>query len=154
MQFQERLFSCGPAAVRAALYVLGHNNISEATLRRRAGTTPEGTNEQGLMRAIRSFNHKPKEYQSESRRASWSWLKTCLSKGKPVLLCVDQWDHWVAAVGTLGGKVLIFDPGIPPGRRKKYSGLEIYNEQELHPRWGYEDEDTDKTIFYGVSITY
>lgn len=153
MKLQERMFSCGPAAVRAALYVLGHR-VSEATLRKRAGTTPEGTDEKGLMRAIRSYGHKPKEYQSESRRASWAWLKGALGRGKPVLLCVDQWDHWVAAVGRLGGKVLIFDPDSSPGRRKKYSGLEVYTEQELWIRWMYEDEDSNKCIYYGVSITY
>ena len=76
-----------------------------------------------------------------------------LSRGRPVLLCVDQWDHWVAAVGNLGGKVLIFDPDSSPGRRKKYSGLVPCTEPELWIRWMYEDEDTDGCIYYGVSIT-
>jgi len=154
VKLQERKFSCGPAAVRAALYVFGHNNISEATLRRMAGTTSEGTDERGFMRAIRSYGHKPKEYQAESRKAAWAWLKGTLGRGKPVLLCVDQWDHWVTAVGRLGGKVLVFDPDASPGRRKRYSGLEVYTELELAQRWIYEDEDTGHHVYYAVSITY
>ena len=153
MKLQERLFSCGPAAMRAALYVLGHKKISEATLRRRAGTTPEGTNEIGLMRAIRSYNHKPKEYQSSARTSSWAWVRNCLKKGKPVLLCIEQWEHWVAAVGLIGGDVLVFDPDSSSGRRKRYSGLEVYNEMELAKRWVYIDEDTEEHIYYGISIT-
>lgn len=151
MKLQERKFSCGPAAIRAALYVLGHN-LSEVALRKRAGTTSEGTDEKGVMRAIRCYGHRPREYQAESRKVAWGWLKSVLGRGKPTLLCVDQWDHWVAAVGRLGGKVLVFDPDSSSGRRKKYSGLEVYTEQELGARWCYY-EDNGKHIYYAISIT-
>ena len=151
MEPQQRRFSCGPSAVRAALYVLGHT-ISESSLRHWAGTTPEGTDERGVMRAIHHYGHKTREYQEESIKVSWNWLKTTLSRGRPVLLCVDDWDHWVAAVGRFGGKVMIFDPARERGR-KMYSGLRFYSEQELASRWRYTDKTTGKSSDYAIAIT-
>lgn len=152
MELQQRLFSCGPSAVRAALYVLGHN-VTEASLRKWAGTTPDGTDESGMMRAIKHYGHTTKEYQEESRKRAWGWLKQTLGRGRPVLLCVDGWDHWIAAVGRLGGRVIIFDPDSNPARRKKYSGLAVYNEQELGYRWGNLNEETGRSNYYAISIT-
>lgn len=152
MELQQRKFSCGPAAARAVLYVLGHHKVTEAALRRWAGTTPDGTDERGMLRAISHYGHKGKEYQAESGKKSWAWLKNILGRGKPVLLCVDEWDHWVAAVGRLGGKVLIFDPDSSGGRRKKYSGLVVYDEKDLLGRWAYHDPETNKNAYYGISV--
>ena len=151
MEFQQRAYTCGPAAVRAVLYVLGHN-VLEATIRKWARTTPQdGTDEKGIIRAVQRYKHKTKEYQSESSRKSWHWLKTALGRGRPVLLCVDGWGHWVAAVGTLGGRVLVFDPEIVPGKRRKYSGLQYYNQVELVERWRYTEED-GKNYYYAISV--
>lgn len=151
MELQERAYSCGPAAIRSALYVLGHT-VREATIRRWARTTPQdGTDEKGVMRAVHHYNHKTKEYQSESSRKSWQWLKYTLGEGKPVLLCVDSWNHWVAAIGTLGGQVMIFDPDKDPKAKRRYSGIRLYNQQDLTYRWGCLDED-GKTYYYGISI--
>lgn len=151
MERQQRGFSCGPAAARAALYVLGHT-VTEAALRRWAKTTTYGTDESGMLRAIAHYGHKGREYQADSSKRSWGWLKQTLGRGRPVLLCVDQWDHWVTAVGRLGHQVLIFDPLPSEGRRKKYSGLEVYSEQEFISRWAYEDEESGKRTFYGISV--
>lgn len=152
MELQQRKYSCGPAAVRAALYVLGHK-VTEAALRKWAGTTSEGTDERGILRAVHHYDHVGKEYQSESGKRSWDWLRDSIARGKPVLLCVDQWDHWVAVVGRLGTRVLLFDPDSTGRRRKKYSGLELYTESELRARWGYHDNNGRKGIYYGISVS-
>jgi ABC-type bacteriocin/lantibiotic exporter with double-glycine peptidase domain len=151
VKLQERKYSCGPSALRAALYVLGHN-VTEAALRRRAATTRDGTDERGIIRAVNYYGHNSREYTSESLKRSWAWLKNNVSRGKPVLLCVDGWSHWVAVVGRLGGKLLVFDPDSSDGRRKRYSGLEIYNEQDLGARWRYCDEETGRSSYYAISI--
>lgn len=151
MKLQERGYSCGPAALRAALYVLGHN-LTETSLRRKSGTTPDGTDEKGIKRAVAYYGHGSREYNSESMKKSWAWLKSTVGRGKPVLLCVDGWNHWVAVVGKLGGKLLIFDPDSSPGRRKKYSGLEILNEQELGNRWRYTDDETGRSSYYAIAV--
>ena len=152
MKLQERGYSCGPAALRAALYVLGHN-LTEAALRRRATTTPEGTDEKGIMRAVSYYGHNSTEYSCESIKRSWAWLKNNIARGKPVLLCVDDWNHWIAVVGKLGGKLLVFDPDSSPGTRKRYSGLKIYNEQELGYRWRCTDTTTGRSSYYAIAVS-
>lgn len=154
MERQERRFSCGPSALRAALYVLGHT-VTEAALRRRAGTTKEGTDERGMMRAIAHYDHRGREYQVESGRKAWNWLRSTLGRGRPAILCTDNWDHWMAVVGRLGGRLLVFDPEKPNNgstRRRQYSGLEIYTEIDLLARWAYVDEDTNKKYYYAISV--
>lgn len=152
MELQQLKFSCGPSAARAALYVLGHN-VTEAKLRKLSGTTPDGTDERGIRRAIYHYGHNTKEYQSESMKKSWSWLKSTLGRGRPVLLCVDSWNHWIAAVGRLGGKVIVFDPDPAPSKRRRYSGLKVYNEHELGLRWQSVDSETGKSSYYAIVIT-
>lgn len=151
MELQQRKFSCGPSSVRAALYVLGHT-VTEAALRRWAGTTAEGTDERGMLRAIAHYGHRGKEYQAESGKRSWDWLRASLGRGRPALLCVDQWNHWVTVVGRLGAELLVFDPDSSDGRRKKYSGLMVYSKQDLLTRWIYTDEETNKQTYYGISV--
>lgn len=149
MELQERLYSCGPAAVRSALYVLGHKT-SEAAIRRQAGTTPDGTDERGIIRAIHHYGHKTREHHTEAIKVAWDWLKTELRRGRPVLLCVDKWDHWVSAIGTLGSKVLIFDPDSSMGQKRKYSGIKLYSEHELGSRWKYMGEG--RGCYYSISV--
>jgi ABC-type bacteriocin/lantibiotic exporter with double-glycine peptidase domain len=135
------------------LYVLGHN-VTEAAIRRVAGTTPkDGTDEKGLIRAINHYGHSTKEFKDQSGKRAWGFIKSSLSRGRPVLLCVDGWGHWVAAVGSLGGKVLVFDPEKIPGKRYKYSGLRVYNEEQLRSRWGFVDDGDTKNTYYSIIIT-
>jgi len=151
VELQQRKYSCGPAAVRAALYVLGHR-VTEAALRKWASTTSEGTDERGILRAIHHYGHVGREYQTKLGRRSWLWIRSSIGRGRPVLLCVDQWDHWVAAVGRFGNQILVFDPDSSGGRKKKYSGLEVYTEVELLNRWEYYEYETGNGIYYGISV--
>lgn len=151
MELQEKKFSCGPSALRAALYMMGRT-VTEAALRKWAGTTPDGTDERGMLRALSHYGVRGKEHQLESAKESWKWLRRKLSRGRPVILCVDSWQHWLTVVGTIGGKVLVFDPDSTGNRRKKYSGLRLYTETELAARWAYSDEETKRNVYYGIVV--
>ncbi len=125
--------------------------MTEAALRKWAATSAEGTDERGMLRAIAHYGHRGKEYQAESGKRSWDWLRASLGRGCPTLLCVDQWNHWVTVVGRLGAELLVFDPDASDGRRKKYSGLEVYTKHELLGRWVYTEEECGR-IYYGISV--
>lgn len=155
MKLQERKYSCGAAAVRAALYTLGHKKLSEAAIRKRSGTTPEGTDEEGIIKAIESYGHRAKEYEFSSAKEAWNWLKGTLGHGRPVLICSDEWRHWIAALGRLGGKIWIFDPdSTTPPRRRRYSGLELMSETELSSRWGNPIEGQENRFaYYAICVT-
>ena len=100
MELQQSSYSCGPASLRAAFYVLG-KRVTEKSLRKFAGTTPEdGTDENGIMKAVEHYNFRHKEVETTSVREASDLLKKSLRKGRPILLCVDRESHWTAAAGS------------------------------------------------------
>ncbi len=152
MELQEEDYSCGPAALRAVLYVY-HKQVSESAVRKWAGTTPKGTDEVGLRRAMAHYGFRAKEFQTSSVREATDWLKKSLRKGVPLILCVDGWDHWIAVVGTLGNKLIIFDPEPPESRKRpKYSGLKFCLASELAERWASLDDEDDTIYYYGMAV--
>lgn len=135
MELQEKSYSCGPAALRAVLYVYG-KKATEKMIRRWARTTPEGTDEEGLKNAIAHYKFRHVEHNYSGAREATDWLKKSLRKGVPAVLCVDKESHWVAAVGMLGKKIIVFDPEPSwTGYRPKYSGLKLYLPTDLAHRW-------------------
>lgn len=159
MELQERAYSCGPAALRSALYMMGHK-VREATIRKVAGTVTrgknQGTDEQGLIKAIEHYGHNAEEFQCKNGHTSWVSLLRSLKKGHPVLLCIYNWDHWVAAIGTFGKRIIVFDPEPTwtTAKHKKYTGLQILSEDELCNRWRYYEKSNDKYYHYGIIIKY
>ncbi|MDP2683719.1 MAG: cysteine peptidase family C39 domain-containing protein [bacterium] len=153
MKLQEEKYSCLPAALRAALYSLGHK-VSEFTIRKIAGTTEEGTDEQGAIKAIKYYGHTAKEFESTSYKEAWAWLRSCLENGRPVLMCSDKWNHWVTGTAIFGAKTWIFDPdSTTPSRKNRYSGLELYSKRKWMRRWRYCPKDSNKCIYYAICIT-
>jgi ABC-type bacteriocin/lantibiotic exporter with double-glycine peptidase domain len=164
MELQEKGYSCGPAALRSVLYVYG-KRVSEAAIRKWAGTTREGTDEVGLQRAMSHYGFRAREFQTTSVREATAWLKDNLRKGNPVLLATDKWDHWISVVGILGKKLLLFDPEPQQkGKRRKYSGVQVYSMNDLVSRWGFVNskgfEDSDEVFtppdglvyYYGMTV--
>lgn len=152
MLFQERKYSCGPAALRAALYVMGRV-VRESTIRRLADTTTEGTDEYGLFKAIRHYGYTWKEYSDKSPTRAWNRIKRNLNKGMSSLLCIsstEELDHWVAAVGLNGGNVMIFDPENPASKSRKYSGLKVVDIDDFYSKWAYTKNNTSR--YYSIVL--
>lgn len=108
MQLQSAPHGCGPAAVVNALEALGLR-ATQAAVAKLARTDAEGTDEAGMKRALRLLGTRPEEISTQSRAAAWHMLCGALLMGYPLLMTVDRETHWVAAVGLLGGNVLIAD---------------------------------------------
>lgn len=112
MVLQSTQYTCGPCAVLNALLALGVEGETERTISRLAGTSPiHGTNAAGLRRALSSLRYKsrPMSYGQPGRAAKG--LLRALREGHPVLLLVDQDEHWVTAIGVVGERVVIADSG-------------------------------------------
>jgi ABC-type bacteriocin/lantibiotic exporter with double-glycine peptidase domain len=154
VKLQEKRYSCGPAALRAALYMLGRK-VRESTIRKIAGTTPqEGTDEFGLFKAIKHYGYEYDEYTDKDPTRGWNRIKRNLRIGQPSILCVscsEDLDHWVSAIGLNGDNVIIFDPQNPDSKSKKYSGLQVVDIDDFYEKWSFTDEDgIDK--FYSITI--
>lgn len=105
---QSKPWKCGPAAVRNAFRALGLK-VGEDEISKLCGTTEAGTDEHGIIRAIKEYGYTATEYRSDSKKNAWQWLHGSLLHGEPVILCIQAWEHWVVCVGSLGDRVAIVD---------------------------------------------
>lgn len=111
MRYQSLPARCGPAALREALRALGVTR-SEDELASIAKTTPEGTGVRGLTRAaLESLPGLTARTFREKEDVAIMRLASCLRAGGSAVLCVDDYDHWVACVAMTGpDKFVVADP--------------------------------------------
>jgi hypothetical protein len=150
---QETSYSCGPASLKYALCILGYSPREEH-LRRLARTTWRGTQTTKLLGAARRFGLKPRiqmffEDQWNEARA---WLDGELREGRPVILDVEGYQHYVVAVQSLGGRIVIIDPEGATMDGSDYADVVVANERRLRPWWLSGDEDGEPDAFRGISL--
>lgn len=106
---QPNSWQCGPFALKHGLLAYGifahENAIADA-----AGSSEAlGTDERQLCDTAREYGciMGVERYHSAftARRA----LTRLLADHTPVLLCIDQWDHWVTAVGADDTHLVVLD---------------------------------------------
>lgn len=152
MKPQEKNYSCGAAAARACLYILGHT-VSEAKIRQLAKTTVSGTTADGLISVFEHFGYQAMDYEIKPYNHAWNWLKSALKRGKLAILSTYNGEHWVAAIGILGNQIIIFDPdSTTPQRVKQYSYLEIYNYTNCNKKWQAYDHINNLYTYYAIII--
>jgi len=133
-RFQSFRADCGPTALWHALEALGHSRSHDelVTLCR---TTAEGTSPVQLVRAIRTLAeplslYGPMEIKDAKSDIAGLRLRSLIGDGRPVILLVDDWEHWVACVGCLGHRLLVSDSA-------DLRQLIYYRPDELLSRWGH-----------------
>ncbi len=148
MRFQNLPWSCGPAALVNAFRALG-SKIAELKVRRAAGCSEEhGADEFGLMAAARELGFSAVPNTSHDVASAWAFVRANVMDGRPCLLCIDSWGHWVTAVGTVGDRLLIADPS--NGKRNMYeNGVHPFRRQALARRWRHSRVDDP---FYAIAI--
>jgi hypothetical protein len=105
---QPNAWQCGPLALKHALLALGIV-AEERVLTRASGAGAEGTDERDLARAAARYRcdlgFERLRDPADAARA----LAAHLSAATPVLLCVDQWSHWVTAAGIEDDTIVLLD---------------------------------------------
>lgn len=108
MKYQQKWFNCGPAALGNALECL-NIKVSQDELDRLCGSTLQGTNEKGLIRAITKLGLEPRIISNRNAQSVVTTIGTSIYNSRPVIACVDNWEHWFAVVGLLGIKYIVVD---------------------------------------------
>ena len=93
-----------------------------------------GTNEIQLARAARAFEcDLVLERRSDAEQARKILVKH-LREQTPVLLCVDEWRHWITVLRTDGSRFVVVDSTDEPL-------LSVRTWPQLRKRWRYHDTD-------------
>lgn len=133
MRYQQLTFSCGPGAVVNALRALGVM-IDERRVRSLAGTTTNGTDEFGIISAVRALGYTASDFSVKSRNHAWRWLHGALLQGSAVIISVDRWSHWVTCIGLLGDRVVLIDPAKVKSNMRE-NGVHVLSKDRLIARW-------------------
>ncbi|HET9151060.1 MAG TPA: hypothetical protein VFN83_05035 [Gemmatimonadales bacterium] len=131
---QPNLWQCGPFALKHALVVQGILR-DEREISRIAGTHWwAGTDELQLGRAARKYDCDLLMVRRNDPERARKALVAYLRREIPVLLCVDEWSHWLTAVKAEAGKFILLD-----SRVKRV--VEIASWPQLRRMWVYHEED-------------
>jgi hypothetical protein len=153
LRFQQTDFYCGPAALQNALLVL-RQYVTQRRIADLAGTTDaDGTDEEGLKRAAVALGYGIDEMSFAAPGPAWEFLRGSLLAGRPVIVCVDRWSHWITAIGGCGPQVLVAEPA-----RYAYSvrenGILVVNRDWFLRRWraGRRVRGPGGPVYYGLAI--
>jgi ABC-type bacteriocin/lantibiotic exporter with double-glycine peptidase domain len=146
-RFQSYRADCGPSALSNALDALGIRR-SHDELVTLCGTTADGTTPLQLKRAITALREScdlagPGEMKDTHADIALLRLGAVLADGRPSILLVDNWEHWVAVVGRLGHRFLVADSA---DLRQSIS----YKPDELALRWLH--SGVTRNGFYGIAV--
>jgi hypothetical protein len=148
---QTKSYSCGAACLRNALMILG-NKKKERAVRHAARTSHKGTDEVSLKQAAEKFGYRLEEFlllEKDKGVVAYRWLLGELKKNRPVLLCVDDFSHWVLAIGILDRRIAIADPAVHDQRQ----AFGLYTRGGLLKRWWIDDPDKmESSQYFGMSL--
>lgn len=126
-------WTCGPFALKHALVTLGKLADESAISQVAHPHWWAGTDEVKLARAARAFEcDLPFIRRTDPDRAHAS-LVSHLRKGRPVILCVDEWGHWITVVCHEDGRFVVIDSRDTPV-------LQVLTWPQLRNRWRHYDE--------------
>jgi len=145
---QNNRWQCGPFALKHALAIVGHF-VDEDSITRAARTTREGTDEKMLRRAAERFDCELIENRRFTEASAFRALKAALLAGRPCLICINQWGHWVTIVGfdAKSERFVVIDSEKDPVVR-------IPAWSELKRRWVYNEYDREGKLkqFYDLYV--
>lgn len=146
MKPQEENWDCGACAVLNALRCYG-DRISLMKVRKACNTDPQkGTNESDIVNGLAALDYVGHAFNENKVGKAWEVLTNNLSLGNPVILCVDNEQHWVTAIGMMGEYVIIFD-SLNTIKNLAEQGVHVLSRRVLGKRW----QDANSK-FYGIAV--
>jgi hypothetical protein len=149
--YQKREGWCGPAALQEALRVLGVR-VGQAKLAKVIGACPEeGSDEHDILQALTKLGCQFSEFSTNRRNDARDWL-TNWAYTTPLLLCVDDWDHWVLVAGGCGPRLFLFDSADSPWNKAQNGPWPLLPTTILK-RWRAARRNRRAgDLFYGISL--
>lgn len=115
MKIQTDSYSCGACAVLNALEAVGVE-LSLEQIERLAGTTRQGTDENGIKAALDAVGLESSVIEwgsatTPGARGDWffAMLLRAANIGSPSVVYSRPRQHWFAVVGAIGHRLVVFD---------------------------------------------
>lgn len=143
MIYQELDYSCGPAAIVNALRCLGIKKTEKTILKTSNTNSKNGTSEEDMIRVLTDLGFCIRKHEQGQYEKAWKWLHNKLKAGSPVIISVRNWQHYVAAIGVMGDRIIIADSG-----DKKENGVLVLNKAKLKKFWYHRRE----RLYTGLAI--
>jgi ABC-type bacteriocin/lantibiotic exporter with double-glycine peptidase domain len=150
MPYQRKPGYCGPAALQTALQVHG-KRLGQDRLAKLCGTDEDGTDEHGLISAITELGFGFEELCIRDKNEARSALLR-FAPVAPIILCVDDYDHWVVVAGQCGRRLWLFDSTREPWNAHNL-GRQCLLPKTITRRWKASKRATeDGASYYGLAI--
>jgi hypothetical protein len=133
---QPNEWTCGPFALKHALVALGSLADEDAISSVAHPHWTSGTDEVKLARAARAFDCDLKVIRRTDAERARKALVRCVDAHLPVLLCIDDWGHWVTVVRHEADRFVVLDSQQGPV-------VQVMTWPELKKRWRYVEHRAD-----------
>lgn len=131
---QPNNFTCGPYALKHALTMLGVLAEPQKVSRLAKTHWWSGTDEVRLARAARAYHCDMPLLRKLNERDARKTMVRSLTRGEPVLTCVDEWQHWIVVVHHEKGRFVAIDS-------REMPVVVVMTWKELAKRWVYVDTE-------------
>lgn len=146
MRLQRDAYSCGAIALVNALGAMG-KRVSERDARKYSGTTEKGVTQHGLLQAIEAFGFHHSTVEAAFDEA-YGRVHAHLAAGSTAILETEDSNHWEAAVGVLGSRVVVLD-GQRSANSRAQAGVLVLSPRQLRSYW----TPAGATGRYGILIS-
>jgi hypothetical protein len=144
MRLQDSQANCGSVAVKNALCALGIDRSTEECEILCGTTATQGTTPRRMIKGLESIHELDVAIISETRKEiALLLLQSALRDGRPVIILVDNNEHWISAIGLLGDRIIIADGA-------DYELVTSNNSEGLLTRWC--NSSSKRQSYYGIRI--
>ena len=143
---------CSAAAVQNALRARGHR-VGQRRLARLISVSDEdGADETQIIHALHELGYGVDECATSDKQHARMWLANRIIVGLPVIVCVDNWGHWIAAIGISGSRVIIADSS-NEALNKSENGVTAVHLDRFLRRWKAARKMAEKDPpFYAIAV--
>jgi ABC-type bacteriocin/lantibiotic exporter with double-glycine peptidase domain len=125
-RLQSHDWDCGPATLDFVRKLYGRPSRALKKALKEANPSPErGTNQAGMIRGLQAMRLIASPFPFASQKEFWN-ASVKVAPGAPMLLCLDDNEHWVICLGGVKNRLSLFDPE---------KGFVAITRKDLKKRW-------------------
>lgn len=156
-KLQSAKYDCSIAAIQNALRVFG---VRAGYKRVLSAMEPidvptwdikDGGDEDDIKRALDALGFGYFEFESNRGYEARGWIQD-MAPNMPLILCVDDWGHWVTVAGVCRHRYLLQDPELKPHNTAEL-GVKWLKNSTICRRWrASRKRRKEGELYYGIAV--